>query len=49
VRLTTAQEELVDLSPRGGKRLTLSTCNSFGQKSERWVVEASFVGEFADE
>ncbi len=25
-------------------KLTLSTCNSFGQKSERYVVEADFIG-----
>jgi len=46
VRLTEASEVLVDLSTSGGKRLTLSTCNSFGSKSERWVVEAEFVSSF---
>lgn len=25
------------------KMLTLSTCNTFGQKQERWVVEADFI------
>jgi LPXTG-site transpeptidase (sortase) family protein len=25
------------------RRLTISTCNTFGQKQERWVVEAEFV------
>lgn len=42
VRLTKADEALVDLSP-GTRKLTLSTCNSFGAKSERFVVEAEFV------
>jgi len=26
------------------RKLTLSTCNTFGAKQERWVVEAHFVG-----
>ncbi len=43
VRLAAAEEALVDLSP-GARRLTLSTCNSFGAPSERFVVEADFVG-----
>lgn len=25
-----------------GRKLTISTCNTFGQKQERWVVEATF-------
>jgi LPXTG-site transpeptidase (sortase) family protein len=28
----------------GKHRITLLTCNSFGEKSDRWVVEAEFVG-----
>ncbi|MCR4275054.1 MAG: sortase [Candidatus Campbellbacteria bacterium] len=28
------------------KKLTLSTCNSFGQKEERYVVESDFVGSY---
>lgn len=28
-----------------GHRLTLLTCDSFGKKSDRWVVEAEFVGK----
>jgi len=35
VRLTDVDEGLVDLSQKDGKKLTLSTCNSFGAKSER--------------
>lgn len=30
----------------GEKKLTLSTCDSFGKKTERYVVEASFVGSY---
>lgn len=38
-----ASDALVEL--RGGeKKLTLSTCDSFGKPSERFVVEAAFVG-----
>ena len=35
----------IDLS-KGGKRLILSTCNSFGDETERFVVEAEFVGTY---
>lgn len=28
-----------------GHRLTLLTCDSFGAKSDRWVVEANFIGK----
>jgi LPXTG-site transpeptidase (sortase) family protein len=31
----------VDLS-RPGRRLTISTCDTFGAKSDRWVVDAVF-------
>jgi LPXTG-site transpeptidase (sortase) family protein len=34
-----AENAFIDLS-RSGKRLTISTCNSFGTKSDRWVVDA---------
>jgi len=44
VRQTTADEALIDLSKNGTRRLTLSTCDSFGGKSSRWVVEAEWVG-----
>ena len=46
VRQTDASEEVIDLSPKNGTRLTLSTCDTFGKKSARWVVEADFVGVF---
>lgn len=43
VRQTDASEEIIDLSPKNGTRLTLSTCDTFGKKSARFVVEADFV------
>jgi len=42
VRLTTADEALVQLDSTRNM-LTISTCNTFGQKQERFVVEADFV------
>ena len=45
VELAEAQEIQVDLS-RGVRKLTLSTCNSFGAESERYIVEADFVGSY---
>jgi len=42
VTLVDADKALVDLSTTGQK-LTLSTCNTFGEKQERHVVEATFV------
>ena len=42
VRLADDSEVLVDFD--GGKdMLTISTCNTFGEKQERFVVEADFV------
>jgi LPXTG-site transpeptidase (sortase) family protein len=43
VTLSDAEEVRVDFE-EGVRRLTLSTCNSFGAKDERYVVEAEFVG-----
>ncbi len=45
VELAKAEEIQVDLS-RGTRKLTLSTCNSFGDESERYIVEAEFVGSY---
>lgn len=45
ITLATAEEIQVDLS-RGVRKLTLSTCNSFGTESERYIVEANFVGSY---
>jgi LPXTG-site transpeptidase (sortase) family protein len=44
VKLVTAEEELVDFS-KTDRKLTLTTCNSFGKKEERYVVEAYFDKE----
>ncbi len=42
-----ANDALVDLRVSPGERkLTLSTCDSFGKKSSRFVVEAEFLSEF---
>lgn len=46
VRLALETEELVNFA-NGKTMLTLSTCNTFGKKQERFVVEASFVGKFS--
>jgi LPXTG-site transpeptidase (sortase) family protein len=42
VKLIGAEKELIEFNTTG-KKLTLSTCNTFGAKSERYVVEADFV------
>ena len=42
VRLTDANDALIQLKT-GRNMLTLSTCNTFGQKQERFVIEADFV------
>ena len=44
VRHTDATEEYVDLSTTNGALLTLSTCDTFGAKTARWVVQAKFIG-----
>jgi LPXTG-site transpeptidase (sortase) family protein len=46
VRKADANEEYVDLSPEQGAKLTLSTCDTFGAKSARWIVEADFVSSY---
>lgn len=45
VTLVDSEEALVDLSSND-KSLIISTCNSFGSKSERFVVHANFVGSY---
>lgn len=45
VSLVDQSKELVNLES-SGKKLTLSTCNSFGAKTERYVVEADFVRSY---
>jgi LPXTG-site transpeptidase (sortase) family protein len=44
VNLVDENEAYVDFT-RTDRMLTISTCNTFGQKQERWVVEASFDRE----
>ncbi|MEX0651848.1 MAG: sortase [Candidatus Paceibacterota bacterium] len=46
VAMAQASEIKVDLS-QGVRKLTLSTCNSFGSESERYIVEADFVGSYS--
>lgn len=46
VKEVDADEAWVDLRSNGEQKLTLSTCNSFGQKSDRFVVEAKLVGSY---
>lgn len=46
VRMVNADEVLVDFSVKKNM-LTLSTCNTFGQKQQRYVVEADYVGSSA--
>jgi LPXTG-site transpeptidase (sortase) family protein len=44
-RMEEASQVRVDLGGRV-KKLTLSTCNSFGSKDDRIVVEAEFIGTY---
>ena len=46
VKLVNANEELVSFS-NTKDMLTLSTCNSFGEKTDRYVAEADFVSSHA--
>ena len=46
IRKTDASEEVIDLTGKGKAKLTLSTCDTFGAKSSRWVVEADFVSAY---
>jgi LPXTG-site transpeptidase (sortase) family protein len=46
VKLAKSSDVLVDFSVKKNM-LTLSTCNTFGQKEERYVVEADYVGKTA--
>lgn len=46
VKLVNATEELVSFS-NDRNMLTLSTCNSFGQKSDRYVAEADLIDSHA--
>ena len=43
VRAGDANEDVIDLSRTKGTRLTLITCNTLGEKTARWIVEAELV------
>lgn len=44
VRRADAEDEVIDLSPKNGTRLTLVTCDTLTSKSTRWILEAEYVG-----
>jgi LPXTG-site transpeptidase (sortase) family protein len=46
VRVANATEDVIDL-PQNGKHLTLVTCDSFADKTNRFVVTADFVGAYS--
>lgn len=46
VRTANATEDIVEL-PQEGQHLTLITCDSFGTKSDRYVVTADLQGSYA--
>lgn len=46
VRVADATEDVVEL-PSDGKHLVLSTCDSFADKTNRFVVSADFVGAYS--
>jgi LPXTG-site transpeptidase (sortase) family protein len=43
VHLVDKNQTLINFQP-GANMLTLSTCNSFGERSDRYVVQADFAG-----
>ena len=45
VKKASATDGKVDLNAKNNK-LTLVTCDGFGKKSDRWVVESDFIGSF---
>ena len=44
VRRGNASDEIIDLSPKNGTRLTLVTCDTLTSKDSRWILDAEFVG-----
>jgi LPXTG-site transpeptidase (sortase) family protein len=46
VRVADATEDVVEL-PTDGKHLVLSTCDSFADKTNRFVVSADFIGAYS--
>jgi LPXTG-site transpeptidase (sortase) family protein len=45
VTLANENTAFVSLDTNGRRLLTISTCNSFGAKQDRWVVQAVFAGK----
>lgn len=45
VKQVDAEDASIDLSKKGGKRLTIVTCDTLTGKSARFVLEAELVGE----
>jgi LPXTG-site transpeptidase (sortase) family protein len=46
MKVADATEDVVEL-PSAGKHLVLVTCDSFAQKTNRFVVTADFVGTYS--
>lgn len=44
VRRGNANDEVIDLSPTQGTKLTLVTCDTITSKESRWILTAEFVG-----
>lgn len=44
VRKANANDDIIDLSPSLGTKLTLVTCDTLTSKSSRFILEADFVG-----
>jgi LPXTG-site transpeptidase (sortase) family protein len=44
LEIATADAALVEFGSGPKKKLILSTCDTFGKKSDRFVVEAEFIG-----
>lgn len=44
VRSGNAGDEIIDLSPKQGTRLTLVTCDTLTSKESRWILEAELIG-----
>ncbi len=40
-----ANDDRIELSVPGANRLTLLTCDTFGKRSDRWIVEADLIGK----
>jgi LPXTG-site transpeptidase (sortase) family protein len=45
VKKTDANDEIINLATKEA-RLTLATCDTFGKKTSRWVVDAKLIGSY---